>query len=232
MDVIAKLKHGLIVSCQTTTKDGHTDFSDPFYGPEMMAAMARAAVMSGAKGIRANGSSDIQAIRSVVDVPIIGIKKLDLDGYQVRITPTFESAAEVVESGADIVALDCTLRPHPGGITVPELIQRIHKELKVPVMADISTFEEGVAAVEAGADIVATTLSGYTPYSRKVEGPDFALLEKLAKTLSVPVIHEGRISHPSEARRALDLGAYAVVVGSMITSPKRITEAYVEALQA
>lgn len=198
----------------------------------MMAALAKAAVLGGAKGIRANGSLDIKAIREAVSVPIIGIDKIDVPGFDVRITPTFEAAEEVARSGADIVALDCTDRPHPGGLTPTELIRRLKQRLNVYVMADISTLEEGIAAARAGADFVGTTLAGYTPYSRKMCGPDLRLVEELAKELDVPIVCEGRISTPSEARRALDLGAHAVVVGTMITSPQRITEAYVRVLRA
>ena len=231
MNAIEKLYHGLIVSCQAVTWDGHLNPDDPFYGPTMMAAMAKAAVLGGAKGIRANGPADVRAIREAVNVPIIGINKIDIPGYDVRITPTFEAAEEVVRSGADIVALDCTPGPRPGNVSMPELVARIKQELGVLVMADISTLEEGIAAARAGADLVATTLSGYTPYSRKPNGPDLALVEELARELDVPIVCEGRISSPAEARKALDLGAHAVVVGAMITSPQRITEVYVRALR-
>jgi N-acylglucosamine-6-phosphate 2-epimerase len=221
--VIAGLKGGLIVSCQA-------DEGTPFYGSVFMAAMAKAAEMGGAVGIRANGPADIAAIKSSVSLPVIGIWKIVCEGYEPYITPTVEAAEEVLKAGADIVALDATLRLHPKDLTAGELIAQV-KALGCLVMADISTFEEGMAAAEAGADLVATTMSGYTPYSRQSEEPDFRLIEELSSALDIPVIAEGRIGTPDQARKAIDLGAYAVVVGAAITQPWTITERFVRALK-
>ena len=230
--VIGLLKHGLIVSCQITGKAGLPDPENPLKGSALMAMLAQAAGQGGAVGIRADGGKDIRAIRKAVSVPIIGIKKVDIPSCEVRITPTLEAAREVVESGADIVALDVTKRPHPKGMSGIELMRRVKKELGVPVMADISVLEEGVAAAEAGADVVGTTLSGYTPYSRATESPDLELVAQLSEKIEVPVIAEGKISSPEQARRALEAGAYAVCVGAMIINPKRIVEAYVREMGA
>jgi N-acylglucosamine-6-phosphate 2-epimerase len=153
-----------------------------------------------------------------------------VEGYEVYITPRFEDAQRIAEAGASIVALDCTPRPRPGGETVERLIQRIASELRLPVMADISTLAEAIAAEGAGADIVATTLSGYTAYSRRGDGPDWGLLESIARAVKVPVIAEGGIWSPAEARCALDLGAWAVVVGTAITRPVDMTRRFVRAL--
>jgi putative N-acetylmannosamine-6-phosphate epimerase len=225
---IKSLKNGLIVSIQVTDERGHRDILNPAQGPAVAAAFAIAVVNGGAKGIRADGPLDIAAIRRVVNVPIIGLYKIDVPGYEVRITPTFESAREIVEAGADIVALDATKRPRPGNLSVRELIRKIRKELDVPVLADISTFEEGVEAAEAGADLVSTTLSGYTSYTLNRPKPDLDLVAKLAKELSVPVIAEGHYDTPELARKALELGAYAVVVGNMIVNVRRITKRFVD----
>lgn len=221
-DVINALRGGLIVSCQAAE-------GTPLHGSSIMAAMARAAEIGGAVGIRADGPSDIRAIKKAVKLPVLGIYKIyypDCDPY---ITPTLRSAEEIVGAGADIVALDATLRPRLDGLTAAELIPQV-KALGVPVMADISTLEEGIAAAESGADIVATTLSGYTPYSPKLNGPDFALVEALVKAVKVPVISEGRVWTPEEARKALDLGAHAVVVGTAITRPWVVTERFVKGM--
>ncbi len=222
--VIERLCGGLIVSCQASA-------ADVIYGPDAMAAMARAAELGGAVGIRANGPADVAAIRQRVSLPIIGIYKQDLPGYGIRITPTLEAARELAAAGADIVALDATRRgAEEGRLSAAELIRAVKEKLAVPVMADIATFEEGTAAAMAGADIVASTLSGYTAYSAPTSGPDYALVQRLAASLAVPVIGEGRVSTPEEARHMLDAGAYAVVVGSMITRPRWIVEHYVAAL--
>lgn len=222
-EVISRLRGGLIVSCQAPE-------GTPLHGSAIMAAMSRAAEMGGAVGIRADGPSDIRAIKRTVNLPVLGIYKIyypDCDPY---ITPTLRSAEEIVEAGADIVALDATLRPRLNGLSAAELIPQV-KALGIPVMADISTLEEGIAAAESGADIVSTTLSGYTPYSPKLDRPDFELLAALAKAVDVPVIAEGRVWTPAEARKALDLGAHAVVVGTAITRPHVVTERFVKALR-
>src|SRR5690606_34983279 len=157
----------------------------------LTAWLAEAAVLGGAVGIRANGAEDLAAIRRRVSVPIIGINKQRSPDYQVYITPTLEAALAVVHAGAEIVALDGSPAPRPTGIHLRDLIAGVH-EAGALVMADISTLDEGLWAAECGADIVATTLSGYTPYSPKLDGPDLDLIEALAGRLSQPVIAEGR----------------------------------------
>lgn len=196
-----------------------------------MAAMARAAVEGGAVAIRANGPQDIQAIRQAVNIPIIGIYKVDLPDYEVRITPRLGDALQVAQAGADIIALDATFRLHPEVETPGSLIQAVKLATGCPVMADVSTAEEGLAAAQAGADLVGTTLSGYTSYCLGQPGPDFELVQQLARTLTIPVIAEGRIATPSQARQAIDLGAYAVVVGAAITRPQWITRQFILVLE-
>jgi len=221
--LFAKLRHGLIVSCQAAP-------DEPLYGAVHMAAMARAAVMGGAVAIRANSPAVIAAIRAAVTLPIIGLYKVDLPGFEVRITPTLGHAEEIAAAGADLIALDATLRPHPNGLTAADLIARVRQVTGRPVLADISTLEEGLAAAQAGAEVIATTLSGYTAYSPNQAEPDFELIRRLAPALSVPLIAEGRITTPEQAAQALALGAHAVVVGSAITRPQEITERFVAGL--
>jgi N-acylglucosamine-6-phosphate 2-epimerase len=211
----------LVVSCQSIP-------GDPFDSAELMALMARAAELGGAGGIRANGPEHIAAIRAVTALPIIGIHKVG-DPSGVFITPTFESAAAVVAAGADLIALDGTLRPRPDGRSLRHQIDRIHAELGVPVVADVDTLEAGIAAREAGADFVATTLSGYTGGSTPT-GPDVDLVRRLAAAVDCPVVAEGRIRTPHDVRAVCDAGAYAVVVGSAITNPTDITTHLASAL--
>jgi N-acylglucosamine-6-phosphate 2-epimerase len=187
-----------------------------------MALMARAAEAGGARGIRANGADDVAAIRAVTTLPIIGINKLG-DPGGVFITPTFESAVGIVAAGADLIALDGTTRPRPDGQTLHRQIERIHDELGVPVVADVDTLDAGLAARDAGADLVATTLSGYTEASTSANGPDVELVRQLAARLDCPVIAEGRIRTDEDVRAVCDAGAYAVVVGTAITNPMQIT---------
>ena len=223
MDIIGTLHKGLIVSCQAKT-------GSPLRNAQVMTAMALAAEMGGAVGIRANGAEDVAAIRSLVKLPIIGINKILIEGFDVFITPTLDSAKQVATAGANIIAMDATLRSRPDGMTTAQVIKLYQNELGLPVMADISTLEEGLAAVDAGADIVATTLSGYTSYSRQQEHPDFLLIGELAARIQTPIIAEGRIASPEDARRALDEGAHAVVVGTAITAIDWVTKRYVAAL--
>ncbi|MDD2430264.1 MAG: N-acetylmannosamine-6-phosphate 2-epimerase [Firmicutes bacterium] len=215
MSVLDQLKGGLVVSCQA--KEG-----SPFRKPVIMAAMAKAAEQSGAVGIRANGYDDIKAIREEVNLPIIGILKNDYPGFDVYITPTFEDAKLVASAGADIIAIDATPRKRPNGETFKELIDRIHDELNLLVMADCSTAEEGLQAAKLGADIVATTMSGYTEYSKETlnKGPDVAMLQALVENAGVPVIAEGRFNEPGDVQKALSIGALAVVVGTALTAPE------------
>jgi N-acylglucosamine-6-phosphate 2-epimerase len=213
---------GLIVSCQALE-------NEPLHGGDAMAKMARAAVSAGAIGIRTNGVPDIVAIKQEVDVPVIGLIKRDIPGSAIFITPTLAEVKAIVDAKADIVALDVTNRE--GRLeTVKTLIDYAHEQ-GAAVMADISTLEEGLAAVELGADFIGTTLSGYTPYSTQQEAPDFELLEQLCKSVSIPIVAEGRIWTPEDAAKAMNIGAAYVVVGSAITRPQLITARYVSAFR-
>ncbi|MBM7580129.1 N-acetylmannosamine-6-phosphate 2-epimerase [Jeotgalibacillus terrae] len=213
----------LVVSCQALE-------DEPLHGSDTMVKMAFAAMQGGAAGIRANGIEDIKAISKAVDLPVIGLLKKDYPGNDIYITPTLEDALLVSQAGADIVALDATDRVRPDGRSLSETIG-ILKSKGILVMADISTFEEGIKAASFGVDFVSTTLSGYTPYSKALDGPDLDLVTKLANVLDVPLVAEGRISTPDEAVSALNAGAYFVVVGGAITRPQQITKKFTEKIQ-
>jgi N-acylglucosamine-6-phosphate 2-epimerase len=222
-NLLRQLKNSLIVSCQA--EEGF-----PLNTPEHITAMAQTAVMGGASAIRASIPINIKAMKQVLDVPIIGIYKNDYPGFDVRITPTMAEVEAIVEAGSDIIALDATFRPRPDGKTFSELYQSIRDRFDVPIMADISSFEEGLSAAELGVDWVGTTLSGYTAESKKQPEPDIELVRQLAAAVNIPVIAEGRISSPEDVRSALTAGAYAVVVGSMITRPHLITQHFATGL--
>ncbi|QGR00214.1 N-acetylmannosamine-6-phosphate 2-epimerase [Paenibacillus psychroresistens] len=218
------MDRGLVVSCQSFP-------GEPLYGPNYMASMAKAAVIGGAVGIRANSPEQIAEIKQEVQLPIIGLWKREFAGFDVYITPRFEDAKAVFEAGADVVAIDATHRPRPDGLTLEQTI-RMLRELQIPVMADISTYEEGIAAEAYGADFISTTLSGYTSYSPQQKGPDLRLLARLAGIVRVPVVAEGRISTPQHAVQALELGATFVVVGGAITRPHQIVTGFTDALRS
>jgi putative N-acetylmannosamine-6-phosphate epimerase len=221
---LAPLAGGLIVSCQAGP-------DNPLHGPAFMAAMAQAAAEGGAVGLRLNGPDDIRAARAVCGLPIIGLYKRQYEDSQVVITPTFVEAEAVARAGATIIAIDATGRRRPDGMPVARLIARIHANLGLPVLADLASLSDALIAEDAGADAAATTLSGYLdPAVSPPEDPDLALVELFARRLRVPVVAEGRIKTPAQARAALDRGAFAVVVGTAITNPREITRWFVRGL--
>ncbi|MEP0750997.1 N-acetylmannosamine-6-phosphate 2-epimerase [Trichocoleus sp. Lan] len=204
------LSQGLIVSCQAPV-------DSPLHEPSVIAAIAQAAILNGAVGVRIDTPAHVKAVRERVKAPIIGLWKQQIPGYEVYITPQFEHAEAIAQAGADIIAIDATLRDRPGAETIETLITRIHDELGKPVMADVDTIESAIAAAAAGADIVGTTLYGYTAQTKNLAPPGFDLLAQIVEQLSVPAICEGGIASPQQAKHALELGAYAVVVGTAIT---------------
>ncbi|GGH08164.1 N-acetylmannosamine-6-phosphate 2-epimerase [Silvibacterium dinghuense] len=218
----ASLRGTLIVSCQAAP-------GDPLDHTDTLRRLAISALRGGAAGLRANGAEQIAAFRAETDRPILGILKKYVDG-EVAITPDFASARAVAEAGADVVALDCTARRLTAEEPWPGLVRRIHDELQKPVLADIATLAEAEAAVQAGADAVATTLYGFTPETRGARAVNWELVEAMVAQTGVPVVVEGHISRPEEVRRALDLGAWAVVVGSAITRPETITARFCQAI--
>jgi N-acylglucosamine-6-phosphate 2-epimerase len=212
----------LIVSCQASE-------GDPLDDLDTLTRIATSVLRGGAGGLRAEGVARIAAFRAITQLPIIGIiKTYDANG-DVYITPDFRSANAVSDAGADIIALDCTARRLTAAEPWPELVPRIHAELNRPVLADIATLEDALAAERAGADAVATTLYGYTAETANQRNVSWPLVQAIIARLTIPVLVEGHITDPQEARTALDLGATAVVVGSAITRPETITARFVQA---
>ena len=219
----SRIENGLIVSCQAPA-------NSPLCKPEIIRALAETAEQNEAVGVRIDSPAHIFAVKQAVRVPVLGIYKIIWDSSEVYITPTFEAAKQIAEAGADVIALDATLRQRPNGENLTEIVRRIKEELHLPVMADVSTLAEGVNAVEtAGVDLVGTTLSGYTDETKHLTEPDFQLIEKLAARLTVPVICEGRLRSPDDVRRAFDCGAFAVVVGGAITGIDQLVQQFVSA---
>ena len=223
-DLLTRLRGGLIVSCQALP-------AEPLFGAEIMARMADAAAEGGAAGIRAGSPPDIAAIRAAVALPLIGLWKVDVPGCDIYITPRVADAVAVAEAGADIIAVDATDRPRPEGGDAAGYIREVQHATGRAVLADIATYEEALAAQEAGAEYISTTMSGYTLDSPQQASPDLDLVRRLAAVLSVPLIAEGRIATPEQARAALDAGAFAVVVGGAITRPQQITARFAQALR-
>ncbi|SKA24339.1 N-acetylmannosamine-6-phosphate 2-epimerase [Consotaella salsifontis] len=219
MDILESLRGRLVVSCQAAE-------TSPLHATQHIVALARAAVQGGAHGVRIEGVRNVEAVRQAVEVPIIGITKIAQTGSDVYITPTLDDVRSIAAVGADIVAFDATSRTRP--VPVAEIAREIARLDKIS-MADISTLEEARQAIAAGANLVGTTLSGYTPYTVDAPAPDFALMSALAAE-NIPFVAEGRIWEPGEALRALEIGARFVVIGSAITRPDEITRRFADAI--
>jgi N-acylglucosamine-6-phosphate 2-epimerase len=213
------MRGGLVVSVQAPP-------GSPLATPETMSAIARAAELGGAVGIRAEGPEDVRAIKRAVAVPVIGLLKRDVPGSSVRITPGLGDARLVADAGADVVAVDATLRARSGGMTTGDFLAALVGELELPLLADVDSLEAALAACAAGADAVATTLSGYTGDGPTPEPPDLELVARLVRELDCPVLAEGRYATPDDVQAALDAGAFAVVVGTAITDPVTLTRRF------
>ena len=225
MNIINRLKGKVVVSVQAMP-------SEPLYLEKCMVTMMKSVIKGGAGGLRVAGARDVKNAKHLFDVPIIGLTKPDIipSNWQeiVYITPTLKEVIELVEAGADIIAFDGTMRERPNGAKLEELIKYVKINNRVS-MADISTLEEGINAEKLGANILSTTLSGYTQFSQnRGNGPDFELLKQLVDNTNLPVVLEGRIWEPEEVDKAFDLGAHCVVIGSAITRPQLITKRFVQ----
>ena len=215
---VEQLRAKLVISCQASP-------GDPMEDTETLRRVARAVVTGGAEGLRLNSAADIEAIRKDTQLPIIGIQK-SYEGGQLRITPDFASARALAEAGASVIALDCTGREHAFGEPWQRIVRRIQTELHRPVMADIATLQEGIAAAEAGVEMIGTTLNGYTAQTAGVHSFDWQLLRDLVRLTGKAIVAEGHIASPQDAARAIDEGAWCVVVGSAVTRPGVITSSY------
>lgn len=223
---INQLKGKLVVSCQALPHE-------PLHSSFIMGRMALAAKEGGALGIRANTKEDIKEIQSQVDLPVIGIVKRDYEDSKIYITPTMKEIEELMEVKPEIIAVDATNAVRPGGLTLDEFFRQIKE--KYPdqlLMADCSTVEEALHADKLGFDFIGTTLVGYTEQSKndKIEANDFEIIREIVAKVKHKVIAEGNINTPEKAKRVIELGAFSVVVGSIITRPQLITKAFAEAL--
>jgi N-acylglucosamine-6-phosphate 2-epimerase len=220
-DLFATLDGKMVVSCQA-------EAGMPLDAPGHIAAMACSVVLGGASGIRIEGAANIAAVRRMVKVPVIGLIKAKRDDTEVYITPSLDDVAAVVEAGADIVAIDATSRPRPASLK--DMFAAIAARGRLS-MGDVATLDEGRRALDAGADLVSTTMAGYTDYSSEQRGPAFDLMEEFARA-GLPFVAEGRIWSPQEAVRCFELGARFIVVGGAITRPDAITRRFADEVAA
>lgn len=217
-----QFKNKLIISCQALP-------DEPLHSPFIMGRMALAAKQVGAVAIRCQSVPDIVEIKKVTGLPVIGLIKKNFDDSEIFITPTKEEVQALIDCGCEIIALDATLRKRPHDEKLEDLVKMI-KDAGRLSLADISNDEEGVNAQKIGFDAISTTLSGYTPYTPKLHGPDLGLVARLADKLTIPVFAEGRINTPEDLQRAYEVGAYGAIVGSAITRPQVIGQWFINAL--
>ena len=222
MDYFSAVKGKVSISCQALA-------DEPLHSPFIMGRMARAAKEGGAVAIRAQSVADIEEIRAAAQLPVIGLIKQNYADSPIYITPTMREVEALIGTGCEMIALDMTDRERPQQTDVRDLVARIHEAHRL-VLADISTYEEGMKAQELGVDAISTTLSGYTPYSPQLAGPDYELMRRLAQDASIPVFAEGRINTPEELKEAMQTGVFGAIVGSAITRPQLIARRFTDAI--
>lgn len=222
-ELVSFLKGKLIVSCQANS-------SEPLYSPEAILLMAKASIEGGASALRAEGTQSIRQMKHFFGVPLIGLIKKEYPDSDVYITPTIKEVEMASIAGSDIIATDATMRKRPFNQKLEDLLDLIKNKYKLLAMADISTYDEALNAERLGFDIIGTTLSGYTPYSTQSKEPDFELLKKIVENIKVPVIMEGKLWEPEQARKAMNSGAHALVIGSAISRPQLITRRFSESI--
>lgn len=224
---VRQLEGRLIVSCQALPQE-------PLHSSFIMGRMALAAKEGGALGIRANTKEDIAEIQLQTGLPVIGIVKRDYEDCKVYITPTMKEIDELMEVRPEVIAMDATADIRPGGVTLDGFFAQVREKYPEQLfMADCSTVEEALHADELGFDFIGTTMVGYTEQSQgmKIEENDFEILRRIVAGVKHPVIAEGNINTPQKAKRVIELGAFSVVVGSIITRPQLITKPFAEALK-
>ncbi len=226
-ETILALQNGVIVSC-------HADEEEQDSMPDLLAYFARAAERGGAAGLRVEGIEHVRSLRSRTRLPIIGFTQHCCEDGSPLITSSIKDIDQLLEAGADIVAVDCTKRKRPDGSDGFLYFEQVRKRFSTRLWADVATFREGIRAAEIGADVIATTLAGYTPgtVAKDYGTPDFELIHELSNSLTIPVIAEGRLWTPEDAAHAMELGAHAVVVGSAITRPHVVTQMFANAVKA
>ncbi|WP_228552446.1 N-acetylmannosamine-6-phosphate 2-epimerase [Gracilibacillus salitolerans] len=222
--MLDKVKNGIIVSCQALE-------DEPLHSPFIMGRMAKAATEGKAVGIRANSAADIKEIKKNTKLPVIGIVKKDYDDSPIYITPTDKEIKELANTDCEMIALDATIRHRHNNQSLKDFVKKIREiSTEKYLMADIATLDEAIQAQQLGFDCVSTTLIGYTEQTvgQNIADNDFDILKQILGTVTIPVLAEGHIDTPEKAKRCLELGAHAVVVGSAITRPQLITRRFTE----
>lgn len=222
-----KIRGKLIVSCQVLP-------GEPLYSEQnsVMGQMTQAAQMAGAAAVCAGSVTDIQLIKKETSLPVIGLIKKQYPGYDICMTPTMAEVDQLYAAGADVIAADSTVARRGDGLGADDFLRQIHEKYpNVLLMANISSFEEGLEAWMAGADILGITLNRHIDRDGALKAPDIRLVHQLAQTVDLPVIGAGGIQTPDQARQMLEAGAFSVIVGSAITRPQEIAARFVAAME-
>lgn len=223
-EILQRIKGGLVVSCQALE-------DEPLHSSYIMGRMAFAAYEGGAVAIRANTPEDIREIKKTVDLPVIGLHKMNYPDSEIYITPTMKEIDGLIQAGCDIIAIDATKHIRPNGQTLDDLFRQARSKYPDQLfMADTSCYEEGLHAQELGFDLVGTTMSGYTEYTKGTILPNYDLMKRYVDTLNIPVVAEGGIWSPEQLQKAFAAGVWTAVVGTAITRPREITRRFVNAL--
>lgn len=222
-DIIESIKGGLIVSCQV---EKHA----PGYREDSVISLAEAAIWAGAAGLRINGVQNILDVRKLTDLPIIGLKKVFSKDSDVFMTPTINDAIEVIESGADIIAVDGTDRLINGSkanMIISEIRMRFPNIL---ILADVRDTEDALESIRLGADMVAPTFYRFKKDAKSTDQPDWEMFSDMCKKCNGLgyVLMEGKVWTVDDAIKSLYYGAHAVVVGSAITRPHIIAQRFVD----
>lgn len=222
-NLLKSLKHQLIVSCYAKPEealyceDGH-----------LMKYMAQAAAKGGAMGILAEGESDIKAIKEAVELPIIGFIKKEYPDSEIKITPTMAEIDQLMDLGVDIIALDATNHTRAEGKSTKDFVTEIREKYDdIVLLAGISSLKEAEEAEKIGFDAVALTEGKVADFEKTIE-PNYNQIKKIRKNIKLPVFVLGNVDTPKHAKKALEYGGYAVVVGSAITSPETITKQFMK----
>lgn len=226
MGVLDLLAGKLIVSCQALV-------DEPLHGASVMAKMAKAAYLGGARGIVANGAQDIAAIKAQITLPVIGVLNRHYNDSAVCLTPTIADIHELMVAKPDLISIETGFRPRPGGEQLEDVLQEIRTRYpQVLLLAAVATLEEAILAQDLGYDGITTATYGYTPESKgkRLMDNDYAHLKALCHSVTLPVFAEGGINTPALAAQALFCGAHSIVVGGAITRPQNITKTFVDEL--
>ncbi len=116
--MLKKIYRKLIVSCQALE-------DEPLHSSFIMGRMAKAAKEGGAVAIRAQGVEDINEIKKVTSLPIIGIVKRNYEDSDIYITSTKREVDELLSTNCEMIALDATKRVRPHNEKLEELINYI-----------------------------------------------------------------------------------------------------------